>query len=127
MAVVVCLSTLICPGVAAAAEVLQVGQGLLLQVGDRNRTYGVQLACVQVGPDHQEEALRLTRDRLPRHSRVNLRPVGSVDGHLLAQVRMLPGGEDLGSTLVRAGLAEPLPDDLLPQACPSNNGNSASA
>ena len=38
------------PFQAFAAEVLQVRSATLLQVGDRNRNYSVQLACVQVDP-----------------------------------------------------------------------------
>lgn len=110
---------LLAPGAAWAAEVLQVRSGNLLQVGDRNRSYGVQLACVQVGEAQQQGALQLTRQKLPRHSRVNLRPVGSADGQLLARVRILPGGEDLGSALVAAGLAEAIADDIRPDGCPA--------
>lgn len=114
---------LLSPGTAWAAEVLQVQGGSLLLVGDRNRTYGVQLACVQVGEAQQQGALQLTRQKLPRFSRVNLRPVGSSDGQLLAQVRILPGGEDLGSALVAAGLAEAIANDVRPDGCPAIPGS----
>ncbi|MCX5930639.1 MAG: hypothetical protein NTW83_02070, partial [Cyanobacteria bacterium] len=36
---------------AGAAEVLQVRSGVLLQVGDQNRSYPVQLGCISVTPE----------------------------------------------------------------------------
>jgi endonuclease YncB( thermonuclease family) len=114
---------LLAPGAAWAAEVLQVRSATLLQVGDRNRSYAVRLACVQVGEAQQQGALELTRQKLPRYSRVNLRPVGSADGQLLARVRILPGGEDLGSALVAAGLALPIANEVRPEGCPATRSS----
>ena len=68
------------PAQALAAEVLQVRSATLLQVGDRNRTYSVQLACVQVEPEDEQQAQDWMRRALPRRRRVNLRPEGSADG-----------------------------------------------
>ena len=39
---------LMASGPVWAAEILQVRSGQLLQVGDRNRTYTVELACVSI-------------------------------------------------------------------------------
>jgi hypothetical protein len=102
------------PGAAAAAEVLQVRSGTLLQVGDHNRTYSVELACVAVAADQQPAAAAWLRQQLPRRTRVNLRPLGNRDGLLLARVQRLDGGGeapqlDLGAGLVDAGLAVALP------------------
>ena len=90
---------------ADAAEVLQVRTSSLLQVGDRNRTYTVQLACVDVTADAETEAVGWLRQQLPRRRRVNLRPVGSRDGQLLARVTPLGESVDLSAGLVAAGLA----------------------
>ena len=110
------LPLLICNGIggaAQAAEVLQVRSGTLLQVGDHNRTYSVELACLAVAPDQQPAAAAWLRQQLPRRTRVNLRPLGSRDGLLLARVQRLESGEaaplDLGAGLVDAGLAAALP------------------
>lgn len=103
---------------ALAAEVLQVRNATLLQIGDRNRSYPVRLACLEVAPDDQEQAQQWLRARLPRQSRVNLRPIGSVDGTLVARVTPLPrpgqgikasdqDGLDLSSGLIAAQLASP--------------------
>ncbi|WP_254938964.1 hypothetical protein [Cyanobium sp. Morenito 9A2] len=101
-------SLLLSPSASWAAEVLSVRGPTRLQVGDRNRVYGVRLPCVRVSPPQEAAAINLVRQKLPRHSRVNLRPVGTSDGELLARVTVLSGGEDLGHVLVAAGLAEPL-------------------
>jgi len=108
---------------AAAAEVLQVRTGVLLQVGDQNRSYPVQLGCISVTPEHSGDAEDWLRRQLPRRTRVNLRPLGSADGVLLARVQVLKGGDDLGSGLISAGLAEPLPSLIRPQGCPSEVGD----
>ena len=98
------------PGGALAAELLQVRSASLLQVGDSNRSYGVELACVVVNADQQQPAIAWLRQQLPRRSRVNLRPIGNHDGILLAKVQKLGASQDLGSGLVAAGLASPIPD-----------------
>jgi endonuclease YncB( thermonuclease family) len=95
------------PGAAAAAEVLQVRSGTLLLVGDRNRTYPVDLACVAVATDREEAATTWLRQALPRHSRVNLLPMGNEAGHLQARVVRLADDTDLGQGLIAAGLAAP--------------------
>jgi hypothetical protein len=104
---------LLAPLGAAAAEVLQVRSGTLLQVGDHNRSYSVELACLQVAADQQPAAADWLRQQLPRRTRVNLRPLGHRDGLLLARVQRLETGEapplDLGDGLVTAGLALALP------------------
>ncbi len=103
---------------AAAAEVLQVRSGVLLQVGDQNRSYPVQLGCISVTPEQSGAAEDWLRQELPRRTRVNLRPLGSADGVLLARVQVLRGGDDLGSGLISAGLAQPLPSLIRPEGCP---------
>ena len=97
---------LVLPHRAFAAEVLQVRSATLLQVGDRNRNYSVQLACVQVEPEDEQRAQDWIRHAVPRRRRVNLRPEGSADGVLLARVTPIGDDLDLGSALVSEGLAQ---------------------
>jgi hypothetical protein len=104
------------PAMAAAAEVLQVRDATLLQVGDSNRSYSVELACVAVEPGERDGAIAWLREQLPRRSRVNLRPIGNHDGILLARVQKLGDANDLGSGLITAGLASPTP---LANGCPA--------
>jgi len=101
-------------GSAHAAEVLQVRSANLLQVGDHNRTYTVELACLRIAPDDQDAAAAWLRHELPRRTRVNLRPLGNHDGSLQARVQRLGSADqpalELGDGLIAAGLAEPLAD-----------------
>jgi endonuclease YncB( thermonuclease family) len=117
---------LVWPGAALAAEVLQVRGPTMLQLGDQNRSYTVQLACVEVADAKQAEAVAWLRQAVPRHTRVNLRPMGQNQGVLLARVQPLtpPRGSisqatDLGSGLISAGLAQA---DLLTTADCANVG-----
>ena len=101
---------------AQAAEVLQVRSGSLLQVGDHNRTYTVELACVTVPEGGEQAAADWLRAALPRRTKVNLRPFGNDDGTLVARVQRLNPGDsaatgDLSAGLVAAGLAS------LPSSC----------
>ena len=94
------------PLASHAAEVLQVRSATLLQVGDRNRNYSVQLACIDVAVDDQQRAQDWLRAELPRRRRVNLRPEGSADGVLIARVTPLGDELDLGAALIQEGLAQ---------------------
>ena len=88
-----------------AAEVLQVRSSSLLQVGDRNRTYTVALACASVDPSQEADATAWLRQELPRRRKVNLRPVGSSEGQLMARVTPIGSEPDLSTGLIAAGLA----------------------
>ena len=103
---------LLLPARSLAAEVLQVRSARLLQVGDHNRTYTVELACLSLPPGGEQAATDWLRGSLPRRTRVNLRPMGSHDGTLVARVQRLGGDgqpTDLSQGLIAAGLAEPEP------------------
>jgi hypothetical protein len=94
---------LLCPSAAKAAEVLQVRSASLLQVGDQNRSYGVELACLALDQERQQDATDWLRQDLPRRTRVNLRPQGSDGGVLVARVERLDRTTDVASDLVAAG------------------------
>jgi hypothetical protein len=111
-ALLLLLLLLVAPGSAApvqAAEVLQVRGPTLLQLGDRNRSYSVELVCLEVPTNHRDEAIGWLRERLPRRTRVNLKPMGEHDGLLMARVQRLNDDLDLSSGLIAAGLAAPSP------------------
>jgi len=96
---------------ASAAEVLQVSGPDRLLIGDRNRSALVQLGCMAVTPGSEAAAQAWLRLRLPRRTRVNLRPLSEGDGGVLvARVSGLDRNTgDLAEGLVAAGLASPLP------------------
>lgn len=112
--VVACLCLILAvPNGAAAAELLQVRTGTLLQVGDRNRNYSVELACLDLPHDGNDAAAAWLRQELPRRSRLNLQPLGSHDGTLVARVLRIQAGSDeidLAQGLIAAGLASPRPN-----------------
>jgi hypothetical protein len=92
---------------ALAAEILGVPTPTRLRVGDQNRGYTVELACIAVADADRQAALEWLRGQGSRGTRVNLRPVGEHDGVLVAKVRILSSGVDLGEGLVTRGLASP--------------------
>lgn len=94
---------------ALAAEILSVRGATQLQVGDQNRGYLVELACLEVAAANRSEAQEWLRRHGPRGAKVNLRPMGEHDGRLVARVRLLKNGLDLGEALVAEGLATASP------------------
>lgn len=95
---------------ASAAEVLQVTGPDRLLIGDGNRSTAVRLGCVAVPPESAAEATQLLRQLLPRHRRVNLRPLGIRDGEMLARISSLDSEDgDPAKALLAAGLAQPAP------------------
>ena len=106
------------PAPAAAAEVLQVRSATVLQVGDGNRNYTVELACIRVDQAQEQASIDWLRHALPRRSRVNLRPMGQDNGVRMAKVQKLGESQDLASGLVGVGLAT----SSCPQAVPAPAG-----
>lgn len=101
---------MLAPPPAQAAEVLQVTGPNRLLIGDRNRSSTVRLGCLAVAPEDAESATALLRLLLPRHRRVNLRPLGVQQGELVASLRPIdPEGGDPAEALVAAGLATAVP------------------
>ena len=87
-----------------SAEVQQVRSSTLLQIGDRNRSYTVKLACIKVEPQNENNALIWMKRRFRTKRKVNLKPQGSDNGMLLAKVIPLDTNEDLAAKLAEKGL-----------------------
>ena len=87
-----------------AAEILQVRGPSVLQIGDRNRSYSVQLACFEVYPEKQVEVTSFLKNELRNRRRVNLKPQGQVDGNLIARVTPLGNDIDLTQILLEKNL-----------------------
>ncbi len=90
---------------ADAAEVLQVSSSSVLLIGDNNRTYTVKIACTEISPDLEERSVAWLRKQLPRHTKVNLKPKGSVDGVLVAKVIPFNSNIDITQLYINEGLA----------------------
>ena len=88
-----------------AAEILQVTSSSVLLIGDHNRNYTVKLACTEISTDLEQESVKWLRKQLPRHTKVNLKPKGSLDGVLLAKVIPLNSNIDISEKYVNEGLA----------------------
>ena len=88
-----------------AAEILQVTSSSVLLIGDHNRTYTVKLACTEITPDLEEKSLKWLKKQLPRHTKVNLKPKGSVDGVLIAKVIPFDSNIDITEKYINEGLA----------------------
>mgnify|MGYP001420934172 CR=1 FL=1 len=89
-----------------AAEVLQVSSSSVLLIGDSNRTYTVKIACTEVSPELEEKSINWLRKQLPRHTKVNLKPKGSIDGILVANVITLNTKIDITEKYIDEGLAK---------------------
>ena len=89
-----------------AAEILQVTSSSVLLIGDHNRTYTVKLACTEIRPDLEEESVKWLKKQLPRHTKVNLKPKGSVDGVLVAKVIAFNSNIDITEKYINEGLAK---------------------
>ena len=90
----------------SAAEVLQVSGETLLQVGDQNRNYTVQIACVDIDQEMKLRARDWLREKLPRRKRVNLLPLSTEDGVLVARVIPFGDKEQLGIQMAQKGFGK---------------------
>ena len=88
-----------------AAEILQVTSSSVLLIGDHNRTYTVKLACTEITPDLEEESVNWLKKQLPRHTKVNLKPKGSIDGVLVARIIPFNSDIDITEKYINEGLA----------------------
>tara|TARA_B100000965_G_scaffold399302_1_gene418970 strand:- start:283 stop:630 length:348 start_codon:yes stop_codon:yes gene_type:complete len=88
-----------------AAEILQVSSSTVLLIGDNNRTYTVKIACAEISPDLEERSFNWLKKQLPRHTKVNLKPKGSIDGVLVAKVIPFNSDLDITEKYINEGLA----------------------
>ena len=89
-----------------AAEILQVSSSSVLLIGDNNRTYTVKIACTEISPDLEERSINWLKKQLPRHTKVNLKPKGSIDGVLVARVIPFNSNIDISEKYINEGLAK---------------------
>tara|TARA_B100000214_G_scaffold319498_1_gene254253 strand:+ start:18 stop:365 length:348 start_codon:yes stop_codon:yes gene_type:complete len=88
-----------------AAEIVQVTSSSILLIGDNNRTYTVRIACTEISPDLEEKSIIWLKKQLPRHTKVNLKPKGSLDGVLVAKVIPFNSNVDITEQYINEGLA----------------------
>ena len=88
-----------------AAEVLQVSSSSILLIGDNNRTYTVKIACTEISPDLEERSVQWLKKELPRHTKVNLKPKGSINDMLVAKIIPFNSDIDITEKYINEGLA----------------------
>ncbi len=91
------------PWLAGAAEILQVRSSSLLQIGDQNRSYTVQIGCIRIDPDKAYKAKDWLKSEFPRRTRVNLKPLTSEDGILVARVIPIGSDMEIGQKMISQG------------------------
>ena len=89
-----------------SAEILQVSSSSVLLIGDNNRTYTVKIACAEISPELEEKSMKWLKTQLPRHTKVNLKPKGSIDGVLVARVIPFKNNIDITDEYIKEGLAK---------------------
>ena len=102
--IIILLVFLLSPVTTIAAEVLQVRSANILQIGDQNRNYTVRLGCISIDLAKESEAKSWLKKELPRRTRVNLLPLESVNGVLVARVIPLDTDVELSNRMVEKGL-----------------------
>ena len=88
-----------------AAEILQISNSSVLLIGDNNRTYTVKIACTEIRPELEEKSVEWLKKQLPRHTKVNLKPKGSIDGMLIARIIPFNSNIDISEEYIKEGLA----------------------
>ena len=66
----------------------------------------MKIACVEVSTDSEENAIMWLQNKLPRHTKVNLRPKESIDGVLVAKVISMETGLDMTESYINKGFIE---------------------
>ncbi len=94
------------PSNVFSAEVLQIKNSSVLEIGDNNRNYEIKIACIHIFPSKEEEAINLLKKELPRKSRINFFPKGSEDGALIANLVSLKTNQDIAKLMSDSGLGE---------------------
>ena len=94
------------PWEVSPAEVLQIRSETLLQVGDQNRNYTIQIACVDINQETKLQTRDWLRQKLPRRKRVNLLPLSTENGILVARVIPFGDKEQLGIQMAENGFGK---------------------
>ena len=103
---VLLICSISCFSKVSAEEILQVSISSVLLIGDNNRTYTVKIACTEISPNSEEKSMNWLKKKLPRHTKVNLKPKGFLDGILVAKVIPINSNIDISEEYNNEGLAK---------------------
>ena len=107
---IICL-IVIFPVKVNSAEILQIKSSNTILVGDQNRNLTIQLFCVDVNENYEDEATNLLKSEFPRGSKVKIKPFGFNENVLIAKVFNIKGNKEMTELLVAK--------DLTRENCPN--------
>jgi hypothetical protein len=108
--IIICL-IILNPVLVNSAEILQIKSSNTILVGDQNRNLTIQLFCVDVNKNYENEATNLLKSEFPRGSKVKIKPFGFNENVLLAKVFNIKGTKEMTELL--------LAKDLTRENCPN--------
>ncbi len=94
------------PVATFSAEILQIKKPNIILIGDNNRSYLVQVDCIEVDSKKSDMALSWLREEFPRHTRLNIKPKGFIEGVLVANLIDIKSNRDLAKTINSEGFGK---------------------
>tara|TARA_Y100001968_G_C19386364_1_gene733071 strand:- start:957 stop:1274 length:318 start_codon:yes stop_codon:yes gene_type:complete len=88
---------------AFSAEILQIKGSNQILLGDQNRNYTVKLACIDIDSSSEMQAREWLKLNLPRKKPVNIRPISSDQGVLVARIIPFGSNMDVSEQMVKKG------------------------
>ena len=89
-----------------AAEILQINSGNHILVGDQNRNISIELFCVNVNEENEQNAINLLKNEFPRGIKVKIKPYGFKKDYLLAKVFDINGTKEMTELLISRNLTK---------------------
>ncbi len=88
-----------------SAEVLQINNSNIIQIGDQNRNLTVSLICTKVEEKDESSAVQLLQKTFPRGTKVKIRPYGMKNKNLSAKVFKVSDQMEMSQILITNHLA----------------------
>ena len=98
-----------CPIRTNSAEILQINSSSSILVGDQNRNLSIELFCVDINDNDEQEAINLLKKEFPRGSKVKIKPIGLKQNILVAKVFNINETKEMSELLMAK--------DLIKESC----------
>ena len=98
-----------CPMRTNSAEILQINSSSTILVGDQNRNLSIELFCVDINDNDEQEAINLLKKEFPRGSKVKIKPIGFKENILVAKVFNINETKEMSELLMAK--------DLIKESC----------
>ena len=92
-----------------SAEILQINSSSTILVGDQNRNLSIELFCVDINDNDEQEAINLLKKEFPRGSKVKIKPIGFKENILVAKVFNINETKEMSELLMAK--------DLIKESC----------